>query len=106
MPRICFSRVDRAPEGTPQDAQTTKEHLVHRSRCGAGTHGWPWMAAREPAGIQQVAELLVDRFGSEAEMRAEMVTFALNEVGEIEQLQVWMRITWAVIQLQRHRARN
>jgi len=57
-------------------------------------------------GFSKSRELLVDRFGSEAEMRAEMVTFALHEVGEIDQSHAWMRITWAVIQSQRHRARN
>ena len=47
-------------------------------------------------GVEQVAELLVDRFGAEAKLRAELVAFALHEIGESEQAHVWKRIVWAV----------
>jgi hypothetical protein len=40
--------------------------------------------------------LLIDRFGAEAELRAELVTFALHEIGEVEQAHVWKRIVWTV----------
>lgn len=56
-----------------------------------------------PSHVEQVAEVLVDRFGSEAELRAELVAYALHEIGEGEQARLWMRIVWAVNDLHRRR---
>jgi hypothetical protein len=55
------------------------------------------------AGVEQVAEALVDRFGSEAELRAELVAYALYDIGEGDQAHVWLRIVWAVNDLRRRR---
>ena len=55
------------------------------------------------SGIDRIAELLVERFGADARTRAELVTYALHEAGEIEQSHVWQRIVWAINDLRRRR---
>jgi hypothetical protein len=56
------------------------------------------------SGIERIAELLVERFGADARTRAELITYALHEAGEIEQSHVWLRIIWAINDLRRRRA--
>ena len=38
----------------------------------------------------------MDRFGPEATLRAELLVFALHEIGETDQARLWKRIAWAV----------
>jgi hypothetical protein len=65
------------------------------------------MAANVPgtsALIAEVAEILVGRFGDDAEFRAGLVAYALHESGDTEQAYVWMKVCWAVAELRRRRS--
>lgn len=61
------------------------------------------MADGKVPGIQYIAELLIERFGADALTRAELITYALHEAGEIEQSHVWLRIARAIKDLRRRR---
>jgi hypothetical protein len=60
-------------------------------------------ARNDGSGIDRIAELLVERFGADARTRAELITYALHEAGEIEQSHIWLRIVWAINDLRRRR---